>query len=144
MTRKILLVDDEANVLSAYRRQLRKRFEIETAEGAERALAYISVASAILLGIVTFVLLTREAFLAEPGEIVYILLMVDIAALGLLLFFVGRQVYTLFAERRRRLAGNQLHLRLVTLFGFITIAPAIIIVAFSLFVLDYSLRGWFS
>ena len=39
MTRKVLLVDDEANVLSAYRRQLRKRFDIETAEGAAEGLA---------------------------------------------------------------------------------------------------------
>ncbi len=38
MTQKILLVDDEANVLSAYRRQLRKRFEIVTAEGGAAGL----------------------------------------------------------------------------------------------------------
>ncbi len=33
MANKILLVDDEPNVLSGYRRHLRKEFEIETAEG---------------------------------------------------------------------------------------------------------------
>nr|WP_320131123.1 HD domain-containing phosphohydrolase [uncultured Holophaga sp.] len=38
MTRKILFVDDEENVLSAYTRVLRKRFQIETATGGEEAL----------------------------------------------------------------------------------------------------------
>ncbi len=31
MTDKILLVDDDANLLAATRRQLRKKFELETA-----------------------------------------------------------------------------------------------------------------
>ncbi len=38
MTEKILFVDDEPNVLESIQRQLRKRFEIATAEGAEEAL----------------------------------------------------------------------------------------------------------
>ncbi|MCG8357658.1 MAG: response regulator [Kiloniellales bacterium] len=39
MSQKILLVDDEQNVLDAYRRQLRKRFDITVALGAQEALA---------------------------------------------------------------------------------------------------------
>jgi response regulator RpfG family c-di-GMP phosphodiesterase len=38
MTRKILFVDDEENVLSAYTRVLRKRFQLETSLGGEEAL----------------------------------------------------------------------------------------------------------
>ena len=109
-----------------------------------RILAYAAVASALLLGIASFALLSREALLDDQGGLVNILLLVDVVALGVLLVFVGGQVYGILAERRKRLAGYQLHLRLVSLFGVVTITPAIIIVAFSLFVLDYSLRGWFS
>jgi response regulator RpfG family c-di-GMP phosphodiesterase len=39
MNAKILLVDDERNVLTAYERILRSKFQIETAEGSEAALA---------------------------------------------------------------------------------------------------------
>jgi response regulator RpfG family c-di-GMP phosphodiesterase len=39
MSDKILLVDDESNVLESIRRQLRNRFEIVTAESGEEALA---------------------------------------------------------------------------------------------------------
>ncbi|MBN2560063.1 MAG: response regulator [Phycisphaerae bacterium] len=41
MTEKVLCVDDEANILEAYRRGLRKQFHIDTALGAEEALAQI-------------------------------------------------------------------------------------------------------
>ncbi len=41
MTRKILFVDDEPNVLEALERQLRKHFEIVTAEGPARGLQTI-------------------------------------------------------------------------------------------------------
>ena len=41
MTEKILCVDDEPNILEAYQRGLRKQFDIETALGAEQALAKI-------------------------------------------------------------------------------------------------------
>jgi DNA-binding NtrC family response regulator len=38
MTEKILFVDDEPNVQESIKRQLHKRFEIATAEGADEAL----------------------------------------------------------------------------------------------------------
>ncbi|MDZ7261463.1 MAG: response regulator [candidate division KSB1 bacterium] len=38
MTEKILFVDDDPNILEAYKRQLRKQFQIETAEGGEPGL----------------------------------------------------------------------------------------------------------
>lgn len=41
MTERILFVDDDSNILSAYQRQLRKEFHIETAEGGELGLAAI-------------------------------------------------------------------------------------------------------
>jgi response regulator RpfG family c-di-GMP phosphodiesterase len=41
MADKILCVDDEPNILDAYQRSLRKDFQIETADGGERALDMI-------------------------------------------------------------------------------------------------------
>ena len=41
MNEKVLCVDDEPNILEAYQRGLRKQFDIETALGAEQALAKI-------------------------------------------------------------------------------------------------------
>ncbi len=41
MNSKVLLVDDDPNILSAYTRVLRKRFRFDTAQGGEEALALI-------------------------------------------------------------------------------------------------------
>lgn len=41
MKRRILFVDDDPNILAAFQRNLRKRFEFDTALGAEEALALI-------------------------------------------------------------------------------------------------------
>lgn len=41
MEYKVLFVDDDANILSAYKRQLRKHFHIETAQGGEMGLQEI-------------------------------------------------------------------------------------------------------
>lgn len=41
MTEKVLFVDDDSNVLSAYTRQLRKRFDFHTAKGAAQALGLL-------------------------------------------------------------------------------------------------------
>ena len=38
MLKRILCVDDEPNILMAYKRQFRKHFEIDTAQGGEEAL----------------------------------------------------------------------------------------------------------
>lgn len=42
MSEKILFVDDDSNILEAYKRQMRKRFTIETALGGEEGLAVIA------------------------------------------------------------------------------------------------------
>ena len=110
----------------------------------ERSLAYFSIGVALILGAVTFSLLSSDDFLNNKSDLVGLLIGVDILAVTVLLFFVGRQVFQLIRERRNRLAGYQLHWKLVTLFGVITVFPAVIVVAFSYFVLDFSLRGWFN
>ena len=42
MENKVLFVDDDSNVLDAYKRQLRKQFHIETAPGGEQGLAAVT------------------------------------------------------------------------------------------------------
>ena len=110
----------------------------------EQVYAYLSVLVALGLGMVTYWLLSSEAYLQGESEWAAALLGVDIIALAVLLVFISRQIMQLISERKRRLAGYQLHWRLVTLFAGITVIPAIIVVAFSVFVLDFSLRGWFN
>ena len=110
----------------------------------EDRLAYIAVLLTLCLGAVTAYSVSQVESLEENPQLLIWLLLVDFAAVGILGGFVFRQIWRLWSERRQRLAGHQLHWRLALLFGGVTTLPAIMITLFSLFVVDYSLRGWFA
>ena len=71
--------------------------------------------------------MSSESFLNEESELVGLLVAVDLVSIAILLVFVGRQIFRLIGERRKRLAGYQLHWQLVTLFGLITVLPSLVL-----------------
>lgn len=110
----------------------------------EIRLAYASIVIALVLGIVTYALLSSPQFLDGQSDVTIILLVLDVTVLFILSIFVFRRIINLFRERKRRLAGYQLHWRLAILFSIISVLPSLIVMGFAIFVLDYSLRGWFN
>ena len=111
---------------------------------SEDRLAYISILFTLGMGAATAFALTRVDYLSNDTDFVMWLIIIDALALLVLGTLVGRQIWRLWSERRQRLAGHQLHWRMAVLFGGVTTFPAIIVTLFSLFVVDYSLRGWFA
>ena len=111
---------------------------------SEDRLAYISILFTLGMGAATANALTRVDYLSNDTDFVMWLIMIDALALLVLGTLVGRQIWRLWSERRQRLAGHQLHWRMAVLFGGVTTFPAIIVTLFALFVVDYSLRGWFA
>src|ERR1700749_1727663 len=69
-------------------------------------------------------------------------------ALGLLALGLGTvivlQLRRLWAERRSRLAGSRLHLRLVMMFSVMTVVPAIFVAFFAATTLNLGMESWFS
>ena len=111
--------------------------------GGDR-LAYILILFSLVMGAITAYVLASVDYVSGDTDFLVPLLSIDILALLVLALLVGRQFWRLWVERRRRLAGHQLHWRLAILFGGLTTLPAIIVTLFALFVVDYSLRGWFA
>ena len=111
---------------------------------SEDRLAYISILFTLGMGVATAYALTRVDYLSNDTDFVMWLIIIDALALLVLGTLVGRQIWRLWSERRQRLAGHQLHWRMAVLFGGVTTFPAIIVTLFALFVVDYSLRGWFA
>ncbi|MEL0042923.1 MAG: hypothetical protein VW828_06115, partial [Candidatus Puniceispirillum sp.] len=110
----------------------------------EYRLAYLSIIFTLIMGAVTAYALTRVDYLSGDTDLLVWLVAIDALALVGLGALVGRQVWRLWRERRQRLAGHQLHWRLAILFGGVTTLPAVIVTLFALFVVDFSLRGWFA
>ena len=111
---------------------------------SEDRLAYISILFTLGMGVATAYALTRVDYLSNDTDFVMWLIIIDALALLVLGTLVGRQIWRLWSERRQRLAGHQLHWRMAVLFGGVTTFPAVIVTLFALFVVDYSLRGWFA
>ncbi|MCG8626535.1 MAG: ATP-binding protein [Proteobacteria bacterium] len=110
----------------------------------ETQVAFASIGLAVILGIATSAVIAGPGFLEGQSDIAAVLLILDALILLVLCGLVLRQIMRLIHRRQRRRAGYQLHWRLVILFSLITVLPALLVMAFSVFVLDYSLRGWFN
>jgi len=105
---------------------------------------YILIICAISSGIATFIALSNTDQLASSPHIVLILINVDLILLLLLALFVSRKLVEIWVARRRGLAGSRLHVKLVMLFSFLAVMPAILVAIFSVLFFNFGLQSWFS
>lgn len=107
-------------------------------------LAYLVITVAVGIGLTVFFALSQVTDITAQSDLLILSFLVAMTFLGLLLFFVGRQLLRLWRERSQRHAGAQLHFRLALLFGGVTAIPAVLVAMFAISMIDYSLRGWFA
>ena len=125
------------SVASTTRRGILLRF-------SENRVGYFAVLVALGIGILTIYQLSQFDPVKTDGNLLTTLIVIDVVAVLIVAGFVIRQILRLWTERRQKMAGYQLHWRLALLFGGVAALPAVITTAFALFVVDYSLRGWFA
>jgi two-component system nitrogen regulation sensor histidine kinase NtrY len=112
--------------------------------GLGRKLAVGLGIAAIVSGFATYVVLTGSSPFGPDPQAVFGLLLVDLV-LGLLLgSVVSFRLVRLWLERRRGAAGSRLHTRLVFMFSFMAVAPAIVVAVFSYLFFDLGVQAWFS
>lgn len=111
---------------------------------SENKVGYLAVLAALAIGIYTIYTLAQFDPAQSDGNLLSTLIAIDVLAVIIVGGFVIRQILRLWTERRQKMAGYQLHWRLALLFGGVAALPAVITTAFALFVVDYSLRGWFA
>lgn len=99
---------------------------------------------ALFLAFVTFVVLAGGVPLAHFPQVQAVLFLFDIITLMLIGAAAVRQIGRMQAERRVGLAGARLHIRLVTLFGVVAVAPAVMVGAVAVLFFHYGVEIWFS
>lgn len=82
-------------------------------------------------------------FDSDP-EHVLLWLYADLIVLLVLAAVITWRVVALWVQRRRGSAGSQLHVRLVRLFGFVSVVPAIIVALASIVFFNFGLQSWLS
>lgn len=111
---------------------------------SENRIGYLAVLGALAIGLLTIYTLGQFDPGQASSDALTTMIVIDVLAVIIVAGFVIRQILRLWVERRQKMAGYQLHWRLALLFGGVAALPAIITTVFALFVVDYSLRGWFA
>ena len=112
--------------------------------GLARKLAFVLAAAALVSGVATYVELTRSTPFGPDPDTILVLLNVDLVLLLLLGAVVARRIVQVWVERRRGSAGSRLHVRLVVLFSFVAVTPAIVVAVASVLFLNFGIQSWFS
>ncbi|MGM0421571.1 MAG: ATP-binding protein [Pseudomonadota bacterium] len=106
-----------------------------------RAAVLFIMAASVISGIATYAVMTRTP---EATSTVFWLINLDLGLFLILAALVAGQITRLWAERKKGLAGSQLHVRLVFIFGLLAAAPAILMTLFSAAFFYFGVQAWFS
>lgn len=106
-----------------------------------RRVAVFIAAAAVTSCITTYVFLTR---LSNDIDTVYWLLNLDLVLLLSMGTVIAYQIAKLGSERKRGIAGAQLHVQLVSVFGALAAVPTIMMAVFSSIFLYYGVHAWFN
>jgi len=99
---------------------------------------------ALVLAFATFVVLSGGMSLAHRPQVQAIVFLLDFIMLMLIAAAAVVQIGRMLAERRLGLAGARLHVRLITLFGIVAVAPTIVVGAVATLFFHYGVEIWFS
>ena len=118
-------------------RELRKRKR-------ERILMLVVGCLAIVFTILASQLSSRKELPISSNILVYGLYSIDIILILLLLFLIVRNIFKLFAERRKGIIGSKLRTKLVAAFVGLSLVPTILLFLFAINFLSYSIEFWFN
>ncbi|MBM3571650.1 MAG: PAS domain-containing sensor histidine kinase [Alphaproteobacteria bacterium] len=107
-------------------------------------MAVMLAVGAVLSGVLTYGAISGGTPLGPDPQLVLIFLNLDLVLLLVLSAVIARRLVAVWRERRRGLAGAQLHIRLVVLFSAVAVTPAIVVAVFSAAFLNFGIQNWFS
>ncbi|MCZ6763492.1 MAG: hypothetical protein O7C63_01005, partial [Alphaproteobacteria bacterium] len=112
--------------------------------GLGRRLVLILFGLSVVVGVVSFLILSEYIWDNVSPELTWWILVFDLVLVLTLSAVIIRAVVRLWAQRRMGAAGSQLHVRLVTLFVALTVAPTIIVAALAAGFFNAEMRSWFN
>jgi nitrogen fixation/metabolism regulation signal transduction histidine kinase len=105
---------------------------------------YIVFTSALLGGLLLYLLSNASANTAASGEHYTLLVALNIALAVLLVLLIGVQLFSLYRNIRQRVMGSRFTLRLLGSFALMAIIPGMIVYLVSVNFLTRSIESWFN
>ncbi len=118
--------------------------ELQTANSPMFIAGLVVVVLSLFSGFATYLILTGLTPIVPTHSVVVSVLLVNALLVLAMIGMIAWQVMGLWSARRRQAAGARLHVRIVSLFSFIAVLPAILLAIFASISLDRGLDQWFS
>ncbi|HAY91295.1 MAG TPA: PAS domain-containing sensor histidine kinase, partial [Rhodobacteraceae bacterium] len=96
-----------------------------------------------VLAVVTYLLL-GPLDTGSRGTALRIILMCDLVYVLLIIGLLFQRIMAIIAQRRRKSAGSQLHLRLTGFFTLMSLVPTITVAVFATISINMGFEAWFS
>jgi two-component system nitrogen regulation sensor histidine kinase NtrY len=112
--------------------------------GLRHKIAVLLTALSVASGIATYAALAQAPFFGNDPTTVTILLTLDLVFLALLGTLVAQRIIAIWMKRRRNQAGSRLHVRMVTVFTLLAVAPALLVAMFAAAFFYFGVEAWFS
>ncbi len=112
--------------------------------GLRHKLAVLLITLSVASGIATYAALTQAPFFGDDPTTVTILLTLDLVFLLLLGTLVAQRIVSIWWKRRRNQAGSRLHVRMVSVFTLLAVAPALLVATFAAIFFYFGVEAWFS
>lgn len=109
-----------------------------------RSVALALAALTLCLGFATFVVLSAGMSFGRYALLEPIILFLNGLVLALFLLALILRLWPMLLEHRGDLVGTRLHVRLVTLFGIVAVAPTLVVGGFATLFFHYGIQIWFS
>ena len=98
--------------------------------------------AAVFTMVLAVVMLVSDS--ANSGAVYLALINFNLILIALFMVVMGRRFMMLFLERKKGLVGARLQVRLLAIFGFLAVVPALIVSIFSVVFLNLGIEAWFS
>ena len=100
--------------------------------------------ASVVSGIATYAAMTQSPFFSNDPTTVLILSLLDLCFLVLLSGIVAQRILSIWLRRRRNQAGSRLHVRMVSMFALLAVAPALLVAMFAAIFFYFGVEAWFS
>ncbi len=107
-------------------------------------LTVLLVLLALIFGILTYATLTGAPPLGPDPQTIQVLLLINSILLLLLGSVVFKQMFSVWRQRRRGMAGASIQARMVFMFGVVAAVPAVLVAVFATLFFSAGIEEWFS
>ena len=120
----------------------RELFDAESSSRT-RTIGFVTVIALLVSSTLTFLIFIERTGIEPDRQTVITAAVINGGLILILMFLIGKEISNIVRSRRRGRAASRLHVRIIGLFAFVAVFPAVLVALVAAFTLDAGLDRWF-